>query len=470
MYYLPLDLYHFLFQAGASFPKFFTQRKQALGKSIFYIHLAGFTKKPTLVICDPEDQAEIMKKEGKMKLYVDMPKEMNQTHGPGNLQVISGSRHNFVRKIFAGLISPPAMKSFVPIVISCFEEMWAKLEKECEEKESNIIFQDKICETQFFLMSKLFFGMSPDSPAAKAELVQLRGDFELQLESHFQPEKSEKFQNGVKAAKRIRKILSTRFSEALERRREVLKDDPSEAKQKLSSIGSALDVIADALIRDSKDEDPKVLSDVEDNLNLLFEASHGTTMTITTSALYFLNLSKNDEKLEKLRDEVSNLGEAPSYEGLKGGMPFAEGCIKETMRLAPIVGSIAYAMDEGHSVTFKGQELSGPMSFMLSFSHNYMDSSIFPDPSAFKPERWIAGHEDEASERARMAYRPFGTGRHICLGYQLALLVMKASLYCFAVGAKKRTIKFDESDVTIVNQLFPEAKVKDGFSGRVCSE
>jgi len=80
----------------------------------------------------------------------------------------------------------------------------------------------------------------------------------------------------------------------------------------------------------------------------------------------------------------------------------------------------------------------------------------------------------EASAAAELAFKPFGTGRHLCFGYQLTLLVMKASLYVFAKD-KRRTIKFDEESVKIENGLFPEAaqgfwRVTCTWTGCACLE
>ena len=464
-----------LIRFGGSFSKFVNHRKKALTADDFYVYLTGFTKQPGLVVTRPEDQAEIMKKEGKLKFHVEMPDTIKQTHGPGNMQMISGQEHQFLRKIFTSILSPSALESFVPIILNTFEKMWVELEQKSANVKSGvddpIIIQDAICTAQFFLMCKLLYGLEPSTASLEAVLASLRMDFELQLHSHFQPPKSSKFQKGLAASKRIRTFLSERFHKTLEERRELFLAQRNGKKvnidRQLPVIGNALESIADALLKDGVDTDSKVLSDVLDNLNLLLEASHGTTMTITTSTLYFLNRKENAKQLEKLYQEMADHGnQKPSLDTLKSEMPYAEGCIKEAMRLAPLIGQIGYVMDKGLEMDYKGQHLSGPISFMLNFSHNYQDATIFPEPTSFVPERWIAGHQLEASERARLAYKPFGTGRHMCLGYKLALIVMKASLYCFATNGK-RVIEFDQETVTIESSVFPECTVSGGLPGRV---
>lgn len=449
-------------------PKLMIHRRKALG-DIFYLGPFPGMERPLLTIVKPDDQAELLKKEGRMKLYAQMPDEMLATHGPGNMQIQSGKNHQFLRKIFSSLLSPTALESFVPYIVDAFTKLWCDLETKSKESKNPINIQDAICDAQFTLMCKIFFGLTPDNN--DVDLAQLRVDFEAQMDSHFKPASSPIYKKGVEAANRIHKFLSERFDSVLEERKglfqancgaEEKKDDD---KTLLPKIGNALESIADALLRDGSADDPKAISDVKDNLNLLLEASHGTTMTITTSTMYFLNRSDNTDALERLRQEVANL-ECASYSNIRGEMPYAEGCIKEAMRFAPIAGSVSFTMDEGLDVTFKGEHLKGPTTFLLAFSANYKDKSLFPDPETYEPERWVKGSKNEASPRAQLAFKPFGIGRHLCLGYQLALLVMKASLYVFA-KEKKRIIVFDEESVKIENNLFPEAKVSGGLPGRV---
>lgn len=190
-------------------------------------------------------------------------------------------------------------------------------------------------------------------------------------------------------------------------------------------------------------------------------------MTVTTSTLYYLNHPSAIDKLDKLRNEMKEYkNNPPTLSHLKTGMPIADGSIKEAMRLAPIVANVGYVCKDDVPFTFKGQKLRGPISFFLAFAHNYSDSTYYPDPDCFIPERWIPGAKDEVSDEARTAYRPFGMGRHVCLGYKLAELVMKSALFCFA-RSETRVIKFDNENVNRMSDLFPAYAISDGFPGRV---
>lgn len=192
-------------------------------------------------------------------------------------------------------------------------------------------------------------------------------------------------------------------------------------------------------------------------------------VTVTTSMLYYFNHPDNTTSIEKLRKEMKALSASPTLANFKNDTPIADGAIKETMRLAPIVGNIGYACKDEISFTFKGQKMRGPISFFFAFAHNYSDSNYFPNPDCFIPERWVRGAKEEVSDEARAAYRPFGMGRHVCLGYKLAELVMKSALYCFARDSS-RIIQFDTDRVKRKADVFPAYSISDGFPGRVVNQ
>jgi hypothetical protein len=131
---------------------------------------------------------------------------------------------------------------------------------------------------------------------------------------------------------------------------------------------------------------------------------------------------------------------------------------------------VLYNVKEGKSLKLRGETMHGPMCILLGTSSSwYQASSVFDDAKCFLPERWLRGDEKEVSKFARSVFRPFGFGRHICLGYPLANLVMNASLYCFAVN-QKRSIVYDEDKIEVREDLFPlfpENQVSHKFLGKV---
>jgi cytochrome P450 len=262
-----------LIRAG-TFEQFVKYRKAALKSDAFYMHLLGFSQQPTLVVTDPADFVDIMQKEGKLNLCVQMPDTAMTTHGPGNLQLLSGVRHNFLRKMFAQLLHPNTLERFLPYFYEEFTNMWAKLDR----ADGEVIIQDAICEAQFFLMAKILYGMTPENTDLGA-MRQLQNDFDVQMKGHFASPKSKTFREAKEASQSIRRVFNPMFDAVLEKRRRLIQtgDLANEATNDDLPVGNAMESIADALLKDNVQDDEQIRSDVYDNLNLLLEASHGTT-------------------------------------------------------------------------------------------------------------------------------------------------------------------------------------------------
>lgn len=188
-------------------------------------------------------------------------------------------------------------------------------------------------------------------------------------------------------------------------------------------------------------------------------------MFLTTSMMYLLNRSDNYEALRRVREEASVL--EPTYESLKK-FSFGEACVNETMRMAPIIGSVSYFVPEGKAFKIREKDIERPVVLNFNSSNWYKDDDVFENAKTFLPERWLPG-EKEVSNFARSIFRPFGFGRHLCLGYPLAKLVMNTNLYCFARNGD-RSIKFDEDNVKLEPGIFPAYKVCDGFIGEVVAK
>lgn len=308
-WFLPsIDLLHAI-RAG-TLDKFFANRRAALKSDCYYTRIPGFGE--SLCITNPKDQAELLRKEGKLKFSVVVPDTMLDTHGPGSLQVLSGEKHNFYRKIFASLLSPMALESFTPYLFEAFTGMWAELDEQCQKSTDPVTIRDAICKAQFFLMAKVLYGMTPENTSMNL-LMQMRDDFESQLQGHFASPSSAKFLKAKEASQRLHKILANKFDAVLEARRSLLRNNERGGEEKKEDIGdgneehfvgNAMESIADALLKDGVDRDPQVIANIIDNLDLLLEASHGTTMDVTTSTLYFLNHPDNRDKLQNLREEM----------------------------------------------------------------------------------------------------------------------------------------------------------------------
>ena len=152
---------------------------------------------------------------------------------------------------------------------------------------------------------------------------------------------------------------------------------------------------------------------------LMFAAAHLTTAHSLTWTLFLL--AQHPTAMSQLHQELTtNLtGGFPSMEQVEK-LPFVERTIKESMRILP-------ASSYSQRVTAAPVEL-GPFHLnpgagivFSQFITHHMPS-IFSDPEAFNPNRWLKINPSPYQ------YLPFGAGPRMCLGAPLAMLIMKTTL------------------------------------------
>lgn len=79
---------------------------------------------------------------------------------------------------------------------------------------------------------------------------------------------------------------------------------------------------------------------------------------------------------------------------------------------------------------------------IFSLNHN---KKYFPEPLAFKPERWMAGEADAKElAKAKEAFATFSCGPRNCVGKGLAMIEI-----CLAVAAVIRDYDFRQADTEL---------------------
>jgi cytochrome P450 len=207
------------------------------------------------------------------------------------------------------------------------------------------------------------------------------------------------------------------------------------AGRKLLAAGRKLDDVVYRIIRERRasGEDPgdvlsmllstrdadtgQGLSDQElrDEVMTLFLAGHETTANALTWALSLL--SAHPEAAARLAEEVDALeGRAPRFEDL-ARLPYAMAVFKEALRLYPpayIVGRTTLT-----ETRIGAHKLPRGQVVFLNVYGIHRRADLFPDPDAFKPERFLDGAEKRLPKGA---YIPFGGGPRICVGNHFALM------------------------------------------------
>ncbi|XP_061378831.1 cytochrome P450 CYP12A2-like isoform X1 [Danaus plexippus] len=136
-----------------------------------------------------------------------------------------------------------------------------------------------------------------------------------------------------------------------------------------------------------------------------------TTATTIIALLYLL--ANNPEKQKKLRNEIMTA---------KDKRPYLRACIKESLRLLPVVGG-------NFRQTTKDYDVLGyriPKKMFVVVANQYMSQmeKYYPKPHEFIPERWIVDKNDPLyyGNTHPFVHTPFGYGVRSCIGRRIAEL------------------------------------------------
>ncbi|AKM04569.1 cytochrome P450 [Burkholderia pyrrocinia] len=160
------------------------------------------------------------------------------------------------------------------------------------------------------------------------------------------------------------------------------------------------------------------LQAVHDECMTAFLAGHETTAGALTWWAWCM--ATNPAVQAAARDEVSRVlgGRAPSAE-TRSSLRYLTQTLDETLRLYPSA-PILISRRASRPVALGAWQFPARTLFMLPLQLMQRDPRWFPEPDAFRPERFA----DDAPALPRGAYMPFGTGPRVCLGQHLAMTEM----------------------------------------------
>ncbi|HYW05286.1 MAG TPA: cytochrome P450 [Gammaproteobacteria bacterium] len=162
-----------------------------------------------------------------------------------------------------------------------------------------------------------------------------------------------------------------------------------------------------SLLLQAEDDNGEGMSDAElrDELITLLLAGHETTAT--SLAWAFERLLRNPDAMQRLHLELDS-GDAGDY---------LDAVVRETLRCRPVVPLTARRLAATTELGGRSWPAGTTLAPCIYLTNRRPD--VYPDPEAFRPERFLGGAPDP--------YRwiPFGGGRRRCIGANFAMFEMK---------------------------------------------
>ena len=167
------------------------------------------------------------------------------------------------------------------------------------------------------------------------------------------------------------------------------------------------------MLLQARHEDGSPMSDRElrDELMTALVAGHETTASQLSFA--FVHLARAPEVVARLRSSVD--------EGSSDGGAYLTATVNEILRLRPVLPNAEPRLAKV-PVTIGGHHYPAGTSLVASSYLVHHDPAIYPEPFAFKPERFLG------VTPGTYTWIPFGGGRRRCLGAAFALQELKLVL------------------------------------------
>jgi cytochrome P450 len=169
------------------------------------------------------------------------------------------------------------------------------------------------------------------------------------------------------------------------------------------------DVLAMLLAARHEDGSPMSKQELRDELMTLLVAGHETTASELAWA--FERLARTPQVMRQLLDEVDS----------DAGDVYLTATIHETLRRRPVIPNAAPRLTK-QPVEIGGFAYPEGVCLLPNAYLIHHDPEIYPDPYAFRPERFLG------QSPGTYTWIPFGGGRRRCLGASFAQLEMKIVL------------------------------------------
>lgn len=366
-------------------PLAFTARQRARYGSRFTMRLAG--QPPFVVLTDPDEVKEVFTAPPDVLHPGEGARLLEPIVGPNSVILLDGATHLEQRKLMLPAFHGDRMQRLTGLMTELTEreldgwpvgepvELHPRLQRLTLEIILRAVFGldegPRLDLLRERLPAILEFGDSPISLLPQAQrMLSGRGRF-----GRFERDRAE--------------VDRELFALVEERRREG---------------GERDDVLAMLLSATHSDGSPMADEEIRDELVTALVAGHETTAS--TLGFAFEQLARSPDVQERLA---------------AGGDDYLDATVNEVMRRRPVLPNPEPRLVK-REVTIGGWAYPEGVVLIVGAYLIHHDASIYPDPYAFRPERFLG------RKPGTYTWLPFGGGRRRCLGASFAQLEMRIVL------------------------------------------
>ncbi|XP_057453941.1 cytochrome P450 93A3-like [Lotus japonicus] len=222
------------------------------------------------------------------------------------------------------------------------------------------------------------------------------------------------------------KEIRDKFDTIMER---VIKEHEVERKER-GDDGAQIRDLLDILLEIHEDESTKIKLS-RDNIKAfimdIFMA--GTDSSAVTIEWAMAELINHPQVMERARQEIDSVtgNKRLVQESDLLNLPYIRAIVKESLRIHPTLPLIGRRSTESCNVG--GYDIPAKCPLFVNLWSMGRDPNVWENPLEFKPERFMSEEMKKFDVRGQnFKLMPFGTGRRVCPGASLALLVVPTNL------------------------------------------
>ncbi len=168
-------------------------------------------------------------------------------------------------------------------------------------------------------------------------------------------------------------------------------------------------------------KNPASVTDREIGTHTFGNITAGSDTTAIALRSVLINLLTHPEIHHRVCEEVRNALTLPVSFAAASKLPLLKAVIQEAIRLQPSVSMILARSVPAGGATICGYNLPAGAEVGINPYIVQRDSIVYPDPEAFRPERWLTEDKEQLALMQRNFFA-FGGGSHTCSGRHISLL------------------------------------------------
>ncbi|CAD5228341.1 unnamed protein product [Bursaphelenchus xylophilus] len=166
--------------------------------------------------------------------------------------------------------------------------------------------------------------------------------------------------------------------------------------------------------------------DIREEVDTFMFEGHDTVSNCIS--FFIMNIADREDIQARIRDELDEIFEEDDRDRRVSHadilrMNYLEKCIKETMRMFPLVPMIGRTASE--EIKIKGYTIPEGVTVMVAPFAAHRDPNYFHNPDYFDPSHF---DEENVASRSPFTYIPFSAGYRNCIGQRFAMMQLKVVL------------------------------------------